>query len=345
MPTPDLPSPLTRRTALLGLLGAGALSGCSFEGMRVQVPGSATESPSPSASASPDVRAGDTEADERLLGRLVDELIPVLTLLTRTTSRHPALRGRLAPLSESLRTDLATLRAAGPGGATTTPSPTATATATAVPASQDAALRSSVAAATRLRDSLGRSALAALSGRFARLIASMAAALSQRLSRLSSTAASPTTRVPALPATSSSDVGGDSPLQDALAGEHAAVYVYSVLGAQTSQSAQPEAYDDLTAAYTWHRGCRDRLVATLRERGLAPAPAAASYALPNAVATPAQVTAAALVTEQRVTTLYGRLVQETVAGDRAWAVALLRESALRQLGFGGSAETFPGTTD
>lgn len=346
MPTPEpAPQPLTRRTALAGLLGLGGtlgLSGCGLDGLRVQVPGSGSATPSGAASPAvgEDARSGDTGSDERLVTRLVGELTPVLALLGRTTARHPALRSRLAPLEEVLRTDLATLRDAGRASATATPSTTPP---RAVPGDRDAALGAVVRSVAALRDSLGRSALSALSGRFARLIASMAAALAQRLRPLAP--APLATRVPELPSASpSGDDGADSPLQDALAGEHAAVYVFAVLGAQTSASSQPDLYERLLAAYTWHRGCRDRLVATLTARDQAPVAAAPSYSLPNAVASPAQVGAAARVTEQRVAGAYGRLVQETVGGDRAWAVALLREAALRELVLGGSPGTFPGTT-
>ena len=49
-------------------------------------------------------------------------------------------------------------------------------------------------------------------------------------------------------------------LQTALAGEHAALWVYGVLGGQTSRSATPSLFREVTAGYQAHRGRRDQLV-------------------------------------------------------------------------------------
>ena len=54
-------------------------------------------------------------------------------------------------------------------------------------------------------------------------------------------------------------------LQATLAAEHAAVYVYGLLGSRTSQSAEPELYVALRAAYEAHRERRD--TADRRDRG------------------------------------------------------------------------------
>jgi len=132
-------------------------------------------------------------------------------------------------------------------------------------------------------------------------------------------------------------------LQDALAAEHAAVYVFGVLGAQTSEVEQRRLFDNLLTAYRQHRSARDALVARIEGLGVEPVAAAASYELPNGVSTPEQVERAALVTERRVTQTYGTLVAQTAGDDRAWAVGALDESAVRQLRFRGRPENFPGT--
>ena len=132
-------------------------------------------------------------------------------------------------------------------------------------------------------------------------------------------------------------------LQDALAAEHAAVYVFGVLGAQTSEFEQSTLFDSLLAAYQQHRSARDSLVARIRKLGVQPVAAAPAYELPNGVSTPAQVVRAALVTERRATQTYGTLVAQTVGDDRAWAIDALDESAVRQLRFRGRPENFPGT--
>ena len=132
-------------------------------------------------------------------------------------------------------------------------------------------------------------------------------------------------------------------LQDALAAEHAAVYVFGVLGAQTSEVEQSTLFDNLLTAYQQHRSARDALVARIRKLGVQPVAAAPAYELPNGVSTPAQVVRAALVTERRATQTYGTLVAQTVGVDRSWAVDALDESAVRQLRFRGRPENFPGT--
>ena len=132
-------------------------------------------------------------------------------------------------------------------------------------------------------------------------------------------------------------------LQDALAAEHAAVYVFGVLGAQTSEVEQGTLFDSLLTAYEQHRSARDALVARIQELGVRPVAAAPAYELPNGVSTPGQVVRGALVTERRVTQTYGTLVAQTVGDDRSRAVDALDESAVRQLRFGGRPENFPGT--
>ena len=132
-------------------------------------------------------------------------------------------------------------------------------------------------------------------------------------------------------------------LQDALAAEHAAVYVFGVLGAQTSEFEQSTLFDNLLTTYEQHRSARDALVARIQELGVRPVAAAPAYELPNGVSTPAQVVRAALLTERRVTQTYGTLVAQTVGDDRSRAVDALGESAVRQLRFRGRPEDFPGT--
>lgn len=136
---------------------------------------------------------------------------------------------------------------------------------------------------------------------------------------------------------------GIGSLQDTLAGEHAAVYVFGVLGAQTSESAQPQLWSDLDTAYEWHRAARDELVARITAANETPVAASASYRLPNAAGNADQVTRAALVTERRVTDTYGTLIAETAGRLRRWAIRSLDESAVRQLRFRGRPEIFPGT--
>lgn len=131
-------------------------------------------------------------------------------------------------------------------------------------------------------------------------------------------------------------------LQTTLAGEHAAVWVYGVLGGQTSRSKDPKTFAAVSAAYRIHRGRRDHLIRTVIDHGAEPVASEAGYELPSDVSTSALVTAAALVTEQRCAATYADLVARTTGTLRGWAISALTDAAVRQLRFRGSPETFPG---
>lgn len=130
-------------------------------------------------------------------------------------------------------------------------------------------------------------------------------------------------------------------LQATLAAEHAAIWVFGVLGGQTSSSASPTLYADLNAAYRLHRGRRDQLMALLSAAGEQPVPAETGYVLGD-VGTPVLATAAAHEVEQRCAATYADLVASTTGRRRAWAISALTDAAVRQLRFRGSPETFPG---
>lgn len=134
-------------------------------------------------------------------------------------------------------------------------------------------------------------------------------------------------------------------LQTTLAAEHAAVWVYGVLGGQVSRSADPRLAVDIDEAYRTHRGRRDTLVRTITDTGAEPAPSAVAYEVPDDLSTPARITAAALRVEQRCAATYADLVARTAGGRRRWAINALTDAAVRQLRFRGSPETFPGAGD
>jgi hypothetical protein len=134
-------------------------------------------------------------------------------------------------------------------------------------------------------------------------------------------------------------------LQQALAGEHAAVYVYGVLGGRLSASDHPDLMSRVVDAYSTHVGRRDHVTALLEAAGAEPVAAEVSYRLPNPALTAAQVAAAALVTEQRCASVYAQTVGSTSRSDRRWAVEALVDTAVRQLGFGGRPDEFPGVRE
>jgi class 3 adenylate cyclase len=131
-------------------------------------------------------------------------------------------------------------------------------------------------------------------------------------------------------------------LQEALAGEHAAVYVYGVVGGRVSLSAEPTLWQQVRSAYTVHRGRRDQLLVMVRDMGEEPVAAEVAYALPNPALTPAELTAVGRQIEERCTAVYADVVGSTWGANRQWALEALTDAAVRQLGFGGSPDTFPG---
>jgi hypothetical protein len=131
-------------------------------------------------------------------------------------------------------------------------------------------------------------------------------------------------------------------LQTTLEGEHAAVYVYGVLGARTSRSAEPQLFTDVSDAYGAHRARRDQLMTMVRDAGGTPVAAEPAYELPEPLRTPAEVTRAALATERACATTYAWLVANSVGTDRRWAANALTNTAVRELTFRGSPEIFPG---
>lgn len=130
-------------------------------------------------------------------------------------------------------------------------------------------------------------------------------------------------------------------LQLLLAGEHAAVYVYGALGAQTSQSAQAALFGRLTAAYTTHRGRRDELIAMLRAADADPVPAEVAYELP-ALGTAAAVVAEALRVAEECTGTYAYGVARLSGDQRTWAITALLDASVRSVGFGGRPVELPG---
>ena len=131
-------------------------------------------------------------------------------------------------------------------------------------------------------------------------------------------------------------------LQTTLEAEHAAVYVYGVLGARTSQSGAPELYAAVRDAYQAHRVRRDGLVGEIVALGGSPAPAETAYELPSELGSVEAIARAALGLERACAVTYAALVANTVGRRRARAVEALTNAAVRGLTFRGTPEIFPG---
>ncbi len=134
----------------------------------------------------------------------------------------------------------------------------------------------------------------------------------------------------------------DEALQATLAAEHAAVYVYGVLGGRVSVTRAADTADLFRAAYDVHRGRRDLLRSRLAALGQTPVPASAAYRVEARSRATRALVAVARTTEQRCAETYAQQVASTSDADRAWAVEALTDAAVRQLGFGAGATAYPG---
>jgi hypothetical protein len=131
-------------------------------------------------------------------------------------------------------------------------------------------------------------------------------------------------------------------LQATLAAEHAAVYVYGLLGSRTSKAAEPELYLALRAAYEAHRERRDTLIGEVAALEATPTPAAPAYTPPAGLDTTDGRYQAALALEQACASTYAALVGATAGSRRLEAIGLLGDAAVRELSFRGAPEKFPG---
>jgi hypothetical protein len=134
-------------------------------------------------------------------------------------------------------------------------------------------------------------------------------------------------------------------LQTTLAAEHAAVYVYGLLGSRTSQTAEAELYAALRAGYDAHRERRDTLIGEIAALGATPAPAAPAYTPPAGLDTTDGRYQAALALERACASTYAALVGATTGASRLAAVAFLNDAAARELSFRGTPEIFPGADE
>ncbi len=129
-------------------------------------------------------------------------------------------------------------------------------------------------------------------------------------------------------------------LQRMLAGEHAAVYAYGVIGGRLAPGTALQAAAG--TAYVVHRARRDDLVGMVRAQGGDPVVAEAGYALPEPVDTPSQARRVARIVEDRCSVLYADVVATSTGPTRAYAVDALIDAATRGLTWGAVPVPLPG---
>lgn len=127
-------------------------------------------------------------------------------------------------------------------------------------------------------------------------------------------------------------------LQQVLAAEHAAVYGYGVVAAQTIGAQRRAALGALDG----HRARRDQVRAILTATESVPVESAIAYRLPAAVRSPQAAARLAADTEREVALALGALVETGRSEDREFAATALQETAVRETYWRGSAPQLPG---
>lgn len=127
-------------------------------------------------------------------------------------------------------------------------------------------------------------------------------------------------------------------IADALAGEHAAVYAYGVVGAQAGRSYRRAAADRLVA----HGLQRDLLAGQLSTVGATPPPAQPAYALPFEVRTVVDARRLAAHVELALAATYADLVAASAPRRRSQAARWLAQCAVAAHRWGGPPRAFPG---
>ncbi|TDE14081.1 ferritin-like domain-containing protein [Jiangella asiatica] len=126
--------------------------------------------------------------------------------------------------------------------------------------------------------------------------------------------------------------------QAALAGEHACVYGYGVVGAHLPDDGVPA-----RRALAAHRDRREALAAQLRAAGAEPVAAEPGYALPEPVSDESGARRLAATMEQRLAGLYADLVAAAATPElRELAARGVVTAAVDALTWGAAPVAFPG---
>lgn len=128
-------------------------------------------------------------------------------------------------------------------------------------------------------------------------------------------------------------------LQAALAGEHAAVYAYGVVGGRLQGRPDERA---ARSGYEVHRQRRATITRMVADIGAAPTPAAVAYDLGGPVVTATAARALAATVETRAAATYADVVAAGTGGLRQAAAAWLADAAVRATTWSAPPATFPG---
>ena len=127
-------------------------------------------------------------------------------------------------------------------------------------------------------------------------------------------------------------------LQEVLRTEHAAVYGYGVIAAQTSGPQRRAALNGLDT----HRARRDHVRAMVVAAQGTPVEAAPAYRLPAPVRTPQAAAQLAADTERELAVALGALVEAGRSEDREFAANAIQDTAVREMYWRGNPPVLPG---
>jgi Domain of unknown function (DUF4439) len=297
-----------------------ALAACDSEGAEPSAPTDSASEPAESA-------------DTTLVERARRDAVALAARYDAALRRHPGLRRRLATPRAELGEHVRVLD--GVAGGSAEPGPRQPAPASARVARRDLATAELAALRSRRRD-----AGAAESGELGRLLASMAACHAQH-TQLLAAGSVPEGATPPDPgdAAVEDSVVVDA-LNDTLAGEHAALYAYGVIGGRLDYDSRP--VREATAAWETHQRRRAGLTALVESGGGSPVSAEPGYRLPTEVRRVSDARTVAQTVEDRCGVLYATLAATTTGEIRSFAVDALIDAATRAVEWGAPTSALPG---
>lgn len=310
-------------TALV-VTGVGALvAGCSDD-----------SSPSEDRTTPDAAATSDGSPDEAAAARALRDTTRLAATYDAVMAKYPDLRPTLRPLRADLQKHIDVLSGAlGDTGGQRRGTRSVPQSA----AAAQGALAADEAKAVRRRR---QDAIEVESGELARLLGSMAACHAQHRTLLGRGGKQ---KEPAAPDPVSVSVDSQAlidAMNETLAGEHAAIYAYGVIGGRLDIDSKPVA--DATDAIEVHQARRDALTALVESGGGTPVAADPGYLLPTDVVNLATARKTAQRVEDRCGVLYATLAATATGEIRAYAVDALIDSATRALEWGAPGSALPG---
>lgn len=129
-------------------------------------------------------------------------------------------------------------------------------------------------------------------------------------------------------------------LETALEAEHAAVYLYGLLGGRASDIASEELVETFTDCFEAHVALRDRLITMIGDATAAPP--AGAYQVPPGLGRASGLRKAAREVERVCAAALLAAVGEVADEDRRAVARALGDTAVRSLQFGTEPGPFPG---